>query len=137
LGDTEQWILRKGIKVDSRYYLHECPETHRLFLCEEGVDNNIAEVFDRERWSEYTQRTGVVRWVWVVAVRGRGEEEDYDACERICLTWEAARRSLEQDYGELRDHRVERIASLDHHVWRGTGEYEGWWFSALPMFVEG
>lgn len=36
---------------DFGFYLHECPDTKRLFLCESGKDNNIAEVFDGVRWN--------------------------------------------------------------------------------------
>lgn len=30
----------------SKYYPHQCPDTGRWFICEQGVDNNLAEVFD-------------------------------------------------------------------------------------------
>lgn len=29
-------------------YISTCPETGRLFLCENNVDNNIAEIFEHE-----------------------------------------------------------------------------------------
>jgi len=29
-------------------YIHQCPETGRKFLCEDGKDNNIAEIFERD-----------------------------------------------------------------------------------------
>ncbi len=29
------------------YYIHECSDTGKVFICQTGVDNNIAEVFAR------------------------------------------------------------------------------------------
>ena len=36
--------------VDAHFYLHQCSDTRRMFLCEMGKDNNIAEIHDLERW---------------------------------------------------------------------------------------
>jgi len=34
--------------MDDRFYVSACPDTGRVFICEVGVDNNIAEVFARD-----------------------------------------------------------------------------------------
>lgn len=31
-----------------QFYAHQCPETKRRFVCQEGVDNNICECFRRQ-----------------------------------------------------------------------------------------
>ena len=31
----------------SKWYVSTCPDTSRVFICQEGVDNNLAEVFAR------------------------------------------------------------------------------------------
>ena len=42
-----------ALACSSMYYLHECPDTNRVFLCQAGIDNNIAElknVNEFENW---------------------------------------------------------------------------------------
>ena len=39
--------------VEAHFYLHQCPDTRRVFLCETGKDNNIAEIHDLGRWRRY------------------------------------------------------------------------------------
>jgi hypothetical protein len=39
--------------ADVHFYLHQCPDTGRVFLCETGKDNNIAEIHDLGRWRRY------------------------------------------------------------------------------------
>ena len=34
--------------MEGRFYVHTCSETDKVFICQEGVDNNIAEVFARD-----------------------------------------------------------------------------------------
>lgn len=35
------------------YYISTCPDTGRMFLDQVGQDNNICEVFDKERLLEF------------------------------------------------------------------------------------
>lgn len=35
-----------GIVARAKFYNSICPETDRVFICETGVDNNLAEVFE-------------------------------------------------------------------------------------------
>lgn len=43
--------IQDRTKLDlSDLYLHTCPATNRIFLCQKKVDNNIAEIFDVKRW---------------------------------------------------------------------------------------
>lgn len=39
------------------FYLNECPDTGRIFLCKSGHDNNIAEIFDVELWNQAIDNT--------------------------------------------------------------------------------
>ena len=32
----------------SKFYVSKCPDTEQVFICQEGVDNNICEVFARD-----------------------------------------------------------------------------------------
>ena len=43
----------RQLPADTQFYLHQCPDTGRAFLCETGKDNNIAEIHDLERWRRY------------------------------------------------------------------------------------
>jgi len=33
--------------MNDRFYISKCPDTGRVFVCQSGTDNNIAEVFAR------------------------------------------------------------------------------------------
>ena len=33
--------------TNNKFYVSVCPETEKVFICETGVDNNIAEIFAR------------------------------------------------------------------------------------------
>lgn len=39
---------RKPSRASLHFHISTCPETNRRFLCENGVDNNIAEIFERD-----------------------------------------------------------------------------------------
>ncbi len=41
------------MRSDQHFFLHECPDTGRVFLCEAGVDDNLAEIHDVQRWRRY------------------------------------------------------------------------------------
>lgn len=63
LCDVDRWnVFTKEIETanalacSSRYYLHECPDTACVFLCEAGFNNNIVEVLNVKKFHEYLDR---------------------------------------------------------------------------------